>query len=78
MLGKDNDRKSVFEKSCPDCQAIDSTEVCSVGDKGEKRDDALCTPKTQIIKPQLGEFSDGKGQWTLVAKRKKSKPKVFP
>jgi hypothetical protein len=51
MLGKDNDRKSVFEKSCPDCQAIDSTEVCSVGDKGEQGDDALCTPKTQIIKP---------------------------
>jgi hypothetical protein len=35
MLGKDNDRKSVFEKFCPDCQAIDSTEVCSIGDKGE-------------------------------------------
>jgi hypothetical protein len=23
MLGKDNDRKLVFEKSCPDCQAIE-------------------------------------------------------
>jgi hypothetical protein len=46
--------KLVFEKSCPDCQAIDSTEVCSVGDKGEQGEDALCTPKTQIIKPSWG------------------------
>jgi hypothetical protein len=78
IIENDHDRKSPFEKVCPECQVKTETVGVNIDGKGEQGDDALCTPKNQSIRPQMGELSDGKGQWTLIANKKKSKPKVPP
>jgi hypothetical protein len=71
----DRDRCKVFKDSCVSCHDANVDGCLSVEGPGGEGDDALHTRATQIIRQQEGEESEGRGQWTLVAHKRKTRQK---
>jgi hypothetical protein len=75
ILDKDRTRKAEFDSMCADCRVDkDKGSVEIMDDGGINGEDAPCTPVAHIIRPQMGDASDEKCQWTYVGKKRKPKP----
>jgi hypothetical protein len=76
IMEKDRNRKVAFDLSCAGFWVDKSVGPNPASDHGDYEIDDLCTLESQIIKSRVGSALDGKGEWTLIENRRKSKPKV--
>jgi phosphohistidine swiveling domain-containing protein len=73
----DSDRGNSFMENYKPCHDLEKTRKLEVCDHGLGGGDAPHTAPTLVVIPQLEGCIDRKGQWILVANRKKSKPKII-
>jgi hypothetical protein len=75
ILSIRTDREVVFKQSCDSCNVEKGNSDPS---QGANMGDDPCTPVNQVIKPQMEDDLDNRGQWTYVENREKNKSKVSP
>jgi hypothetical protein len=74
ILAKDRTRNVEFDNLCAECKVDKKKSNLEIlSDEGAIGEDAPCTPETQIIRLQMGDASDERGQLTYVGKKRKPK-----
>jgi hypothetical protein len=77
MQSSDETRAEKFVDQCSLCQTeVDSSQDVVDCCVGREMDASEQTPTTQTAHPQMKGGEDIPGQWTLVAKRKKTKSRL--